>query len=253
MLFRPTIAIAATLAALFSPPVLREAGDAAVARGVPGSFAGIYDFHLGGVWGGELMLEARLSEGRYRAEAAGRTAGVVSLVWNAGFAAATDGGLAEAGLMPERYEADAYTARRSQKVAVRFADGVPREVSAEPPFEPRPWAIEPAEQVGTADPLSAVLAVLALQRADALCDRTVEVFDGRRRYSLTLGAPVADQGMMRCTTIYRRIAGFKPRQMERPEWPLELWFAPDAGGLWHLRRAMGEMTFGMAALNLREQ
>lgn len=251
MLFRPMIALAAGLAALLTPPALREAGHSAEASAEPGTFAGIYDFYLGGIWGGEFAIDARLGDGRYRAEAAGKTTGIVSYVWNAGFAATTDGALAAPGYVPERYAADAYTARRSQKVEVRYADGAPREVAAEPPFEPKPWAIEPAAQTGTSDPLSAMLAGLALQRGEALCDRRIEVFDGRRRYVIELGAPMADQGMMRCAALYRRIAGFKPEQMERPDWPLDLWFAAGPDGLWHLDRAMGEMKFGIATLNLR--
>lgn len=250
MLFRPLIAIAAGLAALFLPQMPRGTGEAA-AVAPPGGFAGIYDFYLGGIRGGELSVAARLEAGRYRAEAAGRTAGLVRLVWDAGFAASSDGGLDGSGLAPESYEADAYTARRSQKLALRYDGGRPQLVRAEPPFEPRPWAIEPAEQAGTQDPLSAILSALALQRDETLCGRSLEVFDGRRRFSLTLEAARPEQGMMRCAALYRRVAGFKPKLMERPDWPLELWFARDAGGLWHLERAMGEMSFGIAVLKLR--
>jgi len=58
---------------------------------------------------------------------------------------------------------------------------------------------------------------------------------------------------IRCDAVYVRIAGFKPKLMgERARRPFALFFEQRADGLFHVVRAIGQTSFGLAALLLRD-
>lgn len=217
-----------------------------------GEFAGIYDLYLGGIRGGEIVLSASLERLSYRAEATGRTAGVIGKLYKAGFDAKTRGRVTARGYVPERFSAKTHTPSKNLTLEIGYAGGAPLKVSAEPPFDPKPWQLEPSEQTGAFDPLSAALAGLALQPRELLCNRSVEIFDGRRRYAIDLGAAEpAENGSLRCPAKYRRVAGFKPKMLAKEPFPFAVWFEEGQGGLWHVVRAMGETPVGVAAITLR--
>ena len=132
-----------------------------------------------------------------------------------------------------------------------YRGATPASVRADPAFKPKPWQIEPAEQAGTLDPISAALTALAPAPADAICDQSVEVYDGRRRYALDLGAPEADGARIRCRAVYRRVAGYKPKELAETI-RFSVWFEERANGLAHLVRAAGESGYGLAVVLLRE-
>jgi hypothetical protein len=59
-------------------------------------------------------------------------------------------------------------------------------------------------------------------------------------------------GEIACEAMYRRVAGFKPKWMERaPEWPFRVFFAETSPGSWEVIRAEGKTSFGMAVLRRR--
>ena len=214
----------------------------------------IYDFYLGGIRAGELSLNADYVGGVYKANSVLRTAGVVGMVYRASFEAEAEGRLNGEDLEPIRFAADSRMSSKEQSVEMLFTDNAPREVKANPAFDPRPWQVDPAEQVGTLDPITAALTALAPTPMNEICNSSVEVFDGRRRYAIELGAPKADGNRIRCPALYRRIAGFKPKMMKkRPKFPFHVWFEEKADGKAHMVRAAGDSMFGIAVILLREE
>ena len=239
------------LVALTGALFMSQASQAA-APGLPG-LSTIYDFYLGGVRAGELTIDAEYAEGRYSAQSVLRTAGIVGFVYKASFEAETEGQFTEDGHTPQRFAADSRMKDKHQSVSMTYAGNAPAGVSAEPAFIPKPWEIDPTAQEGTLDPISAALSALAPTPMAELCNRSVEVFDGRRRYAIDLGEPVADGARIKCAAKYRRIAGFKPKMMQkRPEFPFNVWFAEREDGMAHFVRAAGESMFGVAVILLRE-
>ena len=141
---------------------------------------------------------------------------------------------------------------KEQFVEMIYGGGAPATVNAEPAFIPKPWEIDPAAQTGTLAPITAAIATLAPRPRVGMCERTVEVFDGRRRYAIDLGKPVQDGARIRCPANYRRIAGFKPKMMkERPNFPFNIWLEERGDGLAHVGRGAGESMFGLAVILLR--
>lgn len=213
----------------------------------------IYDFYLGGIKAGELSIDAAYEGDRYRAESVLRTAGIVGMVYKASFEAETDGRMTDGGPIPDRFQADSRMKSKAQSLEMIYQNNAPWEISAEPAFVPKPWQIEPREQTGTMDPITGALIGLAPVPMSDVCNKSVEIFDGRRRYAIDLGAPVKDGPRIKCKAKYRRIAGFKPKMMKkRAEFPFNVWFAEKADGKAHFVRAAGESMFGLAVILLRE-
>ena len=210
-----------------------------------------YDLYLGGIRAGELTIDARFSGDRYRATSVMRTAGIVGALYKASFDAETEGSLSAAGLRPQRFRAMAQSYGDRQKVEMTYRGRTPERVSADPDFVPKPWQIEPADQAGTLDPVSAALAALAPAPAAEICDRSVEIYDGRRRYALDLGRPEADGARMSCAALYRRVAGYKAKELKETI-AFTAWFEERPDGLAHLVRAAGDSMLGLAVVLLRE-
>jgi hypothetical protein len=221
-----------------------------------------YDFYLGGIWAGEVAVDADFGSnfdanfdggGTYRAGVTARTAGIVSFFFRAGVEAETVGRIDATGLSPVRFTADAYERRRRRLVEISYDDGSPASVMAEPAYQLRPWSISLRDQPGIADPLSAAFEALAPAAADAICSQTADIFDGERRWAIEIGPPRHEGDRIRCDAVYVRIAGFKPTLMG--EWarrPFALFFEERGDGLFHVVRVVGQTSFGLAVLLLRE-
>lgn len=252
-----------------------------------------YDIYVGGLWLAEMEIEARFAPagaagdagadraaaptasaraarrapeperriapppapepGGYTAAAWLRTTGVARLIVRAGFEAEAAGDLTPGGLAPDRFAADSFDSSDGQKVSIRYEDGRLAALDADPAFKPRPYEVDPKVAGTVPDPLSAALMALLPRDEAGLCDRTVDVFDGRKRYAIVLGAPEArPDGTILCPALYRRIAGYKPEKMEDPEWPLSIWFDRGADGTPRFLRAQGSTPFGTAAILRRD-
>lgn len=239
----------AVMAGLSGPGALAAQDDAGHSNPVNT----IYDLYLGGIKAGELTVDAAYEGARYTAQSVLRTAGIVGAVYKASFEASAEGRLTETGLVPDRFAANSRMKKKSQAVEMVYEGTAPKTVSAQPAFVPKPWEIEPSAQSGTMDPITAALTALAPMPVGAICNRSVEVYDGRRRYAIDMGAPVADGERIRCPATYRRVAGFKPKMMQKsPEFPFDIWYVERPDGMAHVIRAAGESMFGIAVVLLRE-
>lgn len=252
------VSVTKTMVALAISAGMAASGTAVAAPAAPEVLNGvnhIYDFYLGGVKAGELTMKARLKGSKYRATSVLRTAGVVGMVYRAAFEAKATGLLNEGRLTPRKFTADSRMKKKKQFVEMTYQGDAPGQIKAVPKFQPKPWQIEPTEQSGTLDPISAALTALAPTPVETMCNTSVEVFDGRKRYAVDLGAPEADGKRIKCPATYRRIAGFKPKMMrkERRTWPFNIWYEERKDGLAQVVRAGGDTPFGLAVILLRQK
>ncbi|MEM0942488.1 MAG: DUF3108 domain-containing protein [Pseudomonadota bacterium] len=239
---------------------MRRAGVAGlVAAALMGGIAGaspeerlsaVFDIYLGGLKIAEMAVNAEFAPETYRADAVLETKGVVGAFYRASFEAQSEGAVAGEALAPARFAANSRDSRKSQYVEMRYQGGAPSALTAEPAFVPKPWEVEPTEQ-RAADPLSAAIGALVKQPAGGLCARDVEIYDGRRRYKIVLGTPEAREGGIYCPALYRRVAGFKPKMMAKPDYPFGFWFSEMADGSFQILRAMGETPIGTAVIKRR--
>jgi hypothetical protein len=239
---------------------------AAMLAAMPGAGAGVpvvsshravYDFYLGGIWAGEMAVEAAFNKGAdgrgtYRAGVNARTAGIVGFFFTVGVEGETVGQIDADGLSPKRFVADANELTRRQKVEISYDSGA-IDVRAEPAYRVRPWSMTPEGLERIGDPVSASYEAFVPGPADAICDQTAEMFDGSRRWAIEIGPPQRDGDRTRCDAVYVRIAGFRPGLMgAKARRPFALFYEQRGDGLFHVVRVVGQTSFGLAVLLLRE-
>ena len=87
--------------------------------------------------------------------------------------------------------------------------------------------------------------------AEAVCDATVDVFDGSRRSRLSLARPTRDGEALVCAGTFARIEGEAHSMADLREFPFKLVFVPNGGGLYRLERIEAPTNFGQAVLARR--
>ncbi|MEM9048400.1 MAG: DUF3108 domain-containing protein [Pseudomonadota bacterium] len=206
-----------------------------------------FTLYLGGIRAAEMTLDARWSAASYEGRSTLRMVGLAKLLY-AGSLSATGSGSMQARLfVPGTFSADSAFEGARQRVWLRYRDGRPAEVTADPPYRARAYQIAPAAQTGTLDPLAAALTLIRPEPIDGICNRSVDVFDGRRRIRLTLGAPVESHDGMRCPGTYTRMAGFAPKIMRKgANFPFWVVFRADAQGVAEIWQIFADTDFGRA-------
>lgn len=211
--------------------------------------SGTFVLSVGGLKAATIAVDGGIAGGGYAMTVDLGTDGVVGAFYEAGLEAQVEGAVEGDRLMPALFRSRYSDAEKSRRVEMRYEGGAPA-VTAEPAFDPKPWQLDPAEQVGLLDPLSALLTAFAPKPRTELCDRTYRIFDARRLYAIEL-APASrpsEGGVITCEALYRRLAGFKQKQLDEPPFPFRVQFERRADGLWEVDRAIGATPVGTAVL-----
>jgi hypothetical protein len=208
-----------------------------------------FDFYIAGIRVGEMTFESNRSGGSYAAASRINAAGILGAFVSFYFDGKSTGSVSGSGAVaPATYRADSKSPRGPKQTAIDWKGGVPVKVSVVPPRKSPP---DPAGQGGTLDPISAGLALLFDRRADAVCNRTVDVFDGSRRSRLALGAPEAGSGEIACGGTYARVEGEASSLASSREFPFRLVFHTNGDGSAALQRIETSTDFGRAVLERR--
>jgi len=160
-----------------------------------------FTIYLGGFLFATGNFDAILDAGQYRINTILTTAGLPRAFYEAEFKLASDGSFGGDGVHPRRYVSNSWDKDSARKVTLAYdGDGMPH-LTATPPYEPGDLAgVMPYQQVDTQNPVSALL-VPVMGNANP-CDRSIPVFDGRRRYDLKL--------------TYDKEVSMSPRGLGRP-------------------------------------
>jgi hypothetical protein len=212
----------------------------------------VYDFYIGGFRAAELELFASLSPEIYEAAAQFRTAGIVGFFRDTVMKAEASGRILADALHPTRYALTEREEGEEQTIGISFAAGVPSSVEAVPEFRTRPWSINPSDQSGTIDPLSALLIVLLPRPASTVCDMRVEAFDGRRRFAFDIGPAKHKGSYLVCEGAYLRLAGFKPKTLRtRPQETFLVYLEPREDQSFQIKQLVSDGSFGAVVMRLR--
>lgn len=213
----------------------------------------IYDLHMGGIWAGEMTVNADFGVEAYRADLKARTVGLLGFFVDAEVQAQSVGKVGASGLTPQRFTAKMREDKDNQFVEIAYQGGSEPSVRAEPAYKDRPWSLAPNDQPGFLDPLSAGFAAFMPTPRDAVCSQPVDVFDGEHRWAIEMGALTQEGDKLRCEAVYVRVAGFKPKKMgDRARWPFSLYYEERDDGMFHVVRAVGETDYGVAVVRLRK-
>ena len=180
-----------------------------------------------------MQTTARFDAGRYEATSQMQTVGLAGVLFPWTARASTDGVRDGGDLRPSRHRSHGAYRGSERSVSLDYDPaGAVRAAVVPPPEADYREAVPDGERTSTIDPLTATLA--ALQSG---CRGTLRIFDGRRRYDLTL-TDLGESALPEATPMYggparHCRAGVTPhagfwrttdRQDERPA-QLDVWIA----------------------------
>ncbi|MFP5516138.1 MAG: DUF3108 domain-containing protein [Alphaproteobacteria bacterium] len=237
----------ALLAAGLSFPLLPLAASAAMAEPLKAT----YRVFVGGVTALDVDATLETTGDRYRIAVSAVTGGTIGRLFTWKTESQSDGLRQGDDLRPTGHRQSSQF--RGEPRTVTLTYGPQGDVSASvtpPPETDNREPVPPALQRGTLDPLSAVLDLLFAVGASERCDRSLPVFDGRRRYDMMfteVGRRIVDPSRysvfagiaQQCRVSYRPVAGYgksgptgrfwqRSSPADRP--PVDLWLAPVAAG-----------------------
>lgn len=201
-----------------------------------------FTIYVGGFLFAQGNLVATIAGSNYRLKTILSTAGLPRAFYEAEFKLASEGHLEDARVRPAVYNSDSWDKSSARKVTLSYnGDGMPS-LKATPPYKPRDLNdVMPYQQVGTQDPVSAAL--VPVIGGGNPCERSIPVFDGRRRYDLKLSyagevkmtprgleAPVTT---IACNIRYVPVAPIERKkftEMLRQNDSMKVWLAPFDGG-----------------------
>lgn len=208
---------------------------------------------VAGVRAGTLSMAANRDGNQYAVRAEVKEGGVVGAIFNFYYGGVARGSVtADGAVVPSSYEGVRQIRDDKRKTLISFTAGRPASVTQDPARRSRKWDIDPASQGGTLDPVSATYSLLRDAPRDQACDRTIEVFDGSRRSRLIIqpGQSTGNQEWT-CRGVYRRVAGYSPKDMkEKTDFPFTLFYA-DRGDMMRLTRFQTQSILGLAVAQRR--
>ena len=205
-----------------------------------------YTITMTGITIGQIAWLADIGDVAYTTSARGKASGVLSALVDGEGAVATQGTIVEGRLTPSLYTSDITDDDGAISLRLAFAEGTATEkITPELPPRTDRLPIRDADRRGVTDPLTAVLlpekpSLDAL--APAACNRTLAIFDGRRRYNLSLFFSRMERfdtargfsGLaLVCGVVLEPIAGYRAGSLVvkyvAGKRDMELWFAPITG------------------------
>ncbi len=228
-----------TLLAFTGPALAAGGAGAEQSAGPTSALTMAMKIYAGGITIGKVDMDAKFIGDRYHVVSNLETSGVVNAFWQSQIQATSSGRLDAHSLQPSLYDSF-YTGHKAnhQEVSLTFEDGSPTRLYADPPYSTRGFDVKPEEMRSTFDPLSAVLYISSGIGAVANnpCSVRAPVYDGRRRYNITLTKVrqenvSLDNGLYKgpayvCAIEYKQIAGFKPRVLGDVNFPaITAWVA----------------------------
>lgn len=203
-----------------------------------------YTLSMTGVPIGQIVWLIAFGDQRYTATANGKASGVLSVLVNGEGSVDVRGTIVDGQASPRFFTSKIKDDEGDAELRMTFEDGIVKELSgtAPPPGANR-VPITDADRRGVSDPLSGMMISSngeALQPTN--CNHVLSIFDGRRRYDLTLAYKRIDKvalersfsgSVLVCSVVLKPIAGHRADSMlvkhVAGRRDMELWFAPVSG------------------------
>ena len=235
------------------------------AESSPARVAAHYDFFVGGFRIAEVSLSAMADKAGYRARSSAVTRGVLDMLLRGRSNSEVSGRLGRYGqLVPVDFSTFYKSRGGEQKINIAYDGADPTKVVLDPKTPDVENTATMEDRRGSLDPLSAAVAALIPSRATDLCNRTIPIYDGKRRFDILFlppdpkrfddGLPAPDwhKPLTRCLGIYERISGFEePATRGQQYFPFDIWFEDSGNGVFRAVRVAGSTKLGFAVGNLR--
>lgn len=225
-----------------------------------------YQIALGGFDFGRADVRAEIGQNDYRLDALIKTEGIAEQFFETTFALESQGAFSGNRVKPARFVSTYTDGDSSRRVELLYRQGTAPTMSADPAYEDGFGPNVGANDVlMTQDPISALL-LPVVSNGTSPCERSLPLFDGRRRYDLQLrpdtpggvmtemnGPDEAYSGpVMRCTVKMIPVAGYERKTLikllERDD-SIKVWLAPvEDGRFWVPVRMTLRTPFGGAVM-----
>jgi hypothetical protein len=231
------------LARLILPLLACVGFVSAAAAETPVNLRAHYDIYMTRIRIGEITWAMYFAEQTYQTSANGKASGVFSVLLDGEGSVTTHGAMTDGKLYPAKVTTVVIDDEGRTEVRMTFDNGALKNIDDRgPPPKPDRIKVTPNLLHDVTDPLSAMLIPVSGDAfAHANCDRTLRIFDGRRRYNLALSykrtdkmdaVPTNGGKVLVCGVVLRPIAGYDPDSLLvrylAGKSDLELWFAPVA-------------------------
>ena len=206
-----------TLAAAPCAAAQAEAQPQSILRVVYGLRIGIFSL-------GRVDLKQQFQGSAYTADSTLQTDGIVNLFWKSKIVAHSSGALNHNRLEPAVYDSLSINhSDRKQQVSLTYGRNAVPMLFANPPYKTDKYPVTDAQKKSTVDPVSALVLMTTGLSASAKspCGSVAPVYDGARRYDVTLdylktSQIKLDNGLYEgpayvCQIHYHQIAGFKQK------------------------------------------
>lgn len=202
-----------------------------------------YSVRILGIPVGAAELRITVEDDRYAATFSGRVKGLARLLSSGTVESSVEGRIGQDRLEPVEYSHIFTKGRQRESVRIHFAGLDAVEVDVEPPPRDRGKRVPvaPEHLVKVLDPVTASIWPGGKDRAADLCSRVLPVFDGTRRFNLSLTFSRTATFRVRdsetsipalvCAVRYRPVSGHLPekravRFMQANE-DIEIWIRAD--------------------------
>jgi hypothetical protein len=185
-----------------------------------------YRVYFVGLPFGDVRLRMALKGSEYQMKGDGRFSILAGLISRWQGTTASSGRIAKTGPQPSKYKLNYSGGDKHGDMRIGFSDGAATEISISPKKRPNPRDIPITEEQlkGVLDPMSGAFLRLRPDIRDAdlkICNETIPVFDGERRFDLVLtpkervqveiDAPTDYSGFAAvCQVQFVPIAGYRP-------------------------------------------
>jgi uncharacterized protein DUF3108 len=212
------------------------------------SLSARYSVTMLGIPIGEGDLTVKLGRDAYSISANGGAAGVLAVFMDGKGNAETTGKVRDGRLVPASFVYGAIELGERHDLKMTLNNGVASTIEIDgPPPGPERVPVKDEDRHGIADPLSALIIhneaahneAVNGSLAPASCNRTLPIFDGRRRYDLVLSfkrvdpAAETEAATLVCNIVLRPISGHRAKSpitsYIADQQDMELAFAPIAG------------------------
>jgi len=258
------------------PPIPMASPHVAPTQIVPTQVAANFTVYLGGVLFIEGGFDARILRDDYHLSTQMKTTGLAGRFYPADYQLTSEGRLAAEHIEPRRFYSYTKAEGDERHLTMTYSKARVPHLSATPPYSRDDLKeVNPALQLNTQDPISVLL--VPVSGATDPCERTIPVFDGRRRFNLKLSyqgtkkmtipdsaeaaRPAKSVNAVVCSIRYEAIAPAEKKRrftkMLRQNNDMKVWLAPFDGARVYMpvRFELGT-PFGSAVLllqNLKEQ
>jgi hypothetical protein len=202
-----------------------------------------YAITMTGLRVGQSTWKATIGEERYSVDATGGSVDLLSIFAKGEGAAQTTGFVKDGALLPASFSSSMVEDGEHTELKITFEEGTVTDVVDKGPAPADRVPLREEHMRGVSDPLSALL--LANNAGNNLarqtCERTLAIFDGRRRYDLVLSFKRMEElarkpyegRVLVCNVVLRPIAGHRANSMVMKyiagRRDIEIAFAPMAG------------------------